>query len=105
MFRPEFSHLQALSLHKNKLQMPINLRVVRVRSRPLVITTHTCSLSVQNLKTIIIHDTSVKYQHYFKSEETQKNILNYFCLCLYGVDGRIIGESESNRNLQAEAAA
>jgi len=32
MFRPEFSHLQALSLHKNKLQMHINLRALRVRS-------------------------------------------------------------------------
>jgi hypothetical protein len=93
MFQPEFSHIQAISLHKNKLQLHINLRLVRRRSQSLVITTHTCSLSVQNLKTIKISDTLVRYQYYFQSEESQKkNIQKYFCLNLYGADSRIICE-------------
>jgi len=55
--------------------MHINLRVVRVRSQSLVITTHTY---VPCQYKILKHDTSVKNQHYFKSEETKKKSKNTF---------------------------
>jgi hypothetical protein len=45
-----------------------------MRPQSLVITIHTCSLSVQIIKMIKIRNTPVKYQYYVKSEETQKKI-------------------------------